>query len=212
MAVKEHEYQIRAKPPTDEGKIEQWDTATKALIEKIKIIVGELHAVEIEAMNKAVDTVLDTSDVSDEESALALKLTAKQYSQEEAVQLEITSLMRYFQRRKQLLQNSLTASKVAELLDTTRQTPHDRMNKKSLLAVKDNGVWKFPLWQFDPSGADGVIDGLPDVLKALEGSEFTKLNWLVSPNRYLENLTPVEALKQGQKAKVLTEAIALGAW
>jgi hypothetical protein len=212
MAVQECEYQIRVKPPTDEGKIEQWNTATKTLVVQIEIIVGELHASEIETMTKAISTVLDTSKVSEAESTLALKLTGRTYSKQEAARLEITSLMRYFERRKELLQNSLTANEVAKLLGTTRQTPHDRINKKSLLAVKDNGVWKFPLWQFDPSGADGVIDGLPEVLKSLEGSEFTKLNWLVSPNRYLEHLTPVEALKQGQKAKVLKEAKVLGAW
>lgn len=212
MAVRECEYQLTVKPPTDEVDIEQWDTATKAFLGRIKKLSSVLHALEIETMTQAIDTVLGTSDFSDADSALALKLTGRQYSQEEAVELEITSLMRYFQRRKELLQNSLIANKVASLLGTTRQTPHDRIKNKSLLAVKDNGVWKFPLWQFDPSGADGVIDGLPAVLKALESSEFTKLNWLMSPNPYLNSLTPVEALKQGQKAKVLKEAIALGAW
>ena len=211
MAVKTHEDRIKSKPPVDEPKIEQWTTATEGLIGIIEGIAGELYALEVETMAKAINTVLDTSDVSEEESALALKLTGRQYSKQDAAVLEITSLMQYFDRRKELLQNSLTASEVANLLNTTRQTPHDRINKKSLLAVKDNGVWKFPLWQFDPSGADGVIDGLPAVLKALEGSEFTKLNWLTSSNPYLNSLTPVEALKQGQKAKVLTEAIALRA-
>ncbi|MBW4665787.1 MAG: DNA-binding protein [Chroococcus sp. CMT-3BRIN-NPC107] len=212
MAVKERKDRIKSKPLIDEVKIDRRLAATEALVRLIKGIAGELDGLEIETMTKAIDAVLNTSDISEEESALALKLTGRQYSKQDAVVLEITSLMRYFDKRKELLQNSLTASTVAELLGTTRQTPHDRMNNKSLLAVKDNGVWKFPSWQFDPSGADGVIDGLPEVLKALEGSEFTKLNWLVSPNCYLENLTPVEALKQGLKAKVLKEAIALGTW
>jgi hypothetical protein len=212
MAIREREYQIRAKPPIGEGKIEQWDKATEAFVGKIEAIIGKLHASEIDTINKAIDTVLDTFDVSKVDSALALKLTERKYSKQEAALLEITSLMRYFERRKELLQNSLTASEVAKLLGTTRQTPHDRLKNKSLLAVKDNGAWKFPLWQFDPSGADGVIDGLPEVLKALVGSEFTKLNWLTSANNYLNSLTPVEALKQGLKAKVLIEAIALEAW
>ena len=212
MAVRESEFQLIAEPPIDEEKIEQWDTATEALVERIKTIVGELHAVEIETMNKAIDTVLDTSDISEAESALALKLTGQQYSKKEATILEITSLMRYFNKRKELVQNSLTDVEIASLLGTTPQNIHERINNKSLLAVKDNGVWKFPLWQFDPSGADGVMDGLPEILKVLEGSEFTKLNWLNAPNPYLNRLTPVEALQRGQKAKVLTEAIALGAW
>ncbi len=212
MAVRGSEFQLIAEPPIDEEKIEQWDTATEALVGRIKNIVGKLHAVEIETMNKAIDTVLDTSDVSEAESTLALKLTGQQYSKKEATILEITSLIRYLNKRKELLQNSLTANEVASLLGTTAQTAQERINNKSLLAVKDNGVWKFPLWQFDPSGADGVREGLPEVLKALEGSAFTKLNWLNAPNPYLNRLTPVEALQRGQKEKVLKEAIALGAW
>ncbi|PSB30372.1 hypothetical protein [Chlorogloea sp. CCALA 695] len=212
MTVKERKDRIRAKPSVDKGKVDRRLAAMEALVRLIKGIAGELDDLEIETMVKAINMVLDTSDVSEEESTLALKLTGRQYSNQEAVVLEITSLMRSFDKRKELLKDSLTATKVAELLRTTRQTPHDRINNKSLLAVKDNGVWKFPSWQFNSSGADGVIDGLPEVLKALGGSEFTKLNWLTSPNPYLNSLTPVEALKQGQKAKVLTEAIALGAW
>ena len=212
MAVSGSSFEIRAKPPIDEEKIEQWDTATEAFVERIKTIVGELHASEIETMTKAIDKVLDTSDISEAESTLALKLTGQHYSKKEATILEITSLIQYFNKRKELLQNSLTANEVASLLGTTVQNAQERINNKSLLAVKDNGVWKFPLWQFDPSGADGVMEGLPEVLNALEGSAFTKLNWLMSPNLYLNSLTPVEALKQGLMAKVVKEAIALEAW
>lgn len=212
MAVRERKHPNKAESSKNKGQTKQRNTATKNLLGQIEAIVEGLEPSEIEAMDKAINKALDTSNVSEQEYALALKLTGRQYSPHESACLEIISLIRYFERREQLLKNSLTANGVAKLLGTTRQTPHDRINKKSLFAVKDNGVWKFPLWQFDPSGADGVIEGLPEVLKSLEGSEFTKLNWLVSPNCYLENLTPVEALKQGQKAKVLKEAIALGAW
>ncbi len=212
MAVKERKHPNKAESSKNEGQTKQRNTATKNLLGQIEAIVEGLEPSEIEAMDKAINKVLDTSNVSEQEYALARKLTGRQYSPHESACLEIISLTRYFEKREQLLQNSLTANAVANLLRTTRQTPHDRVKKKSLLAVKDNGVWKFPVWQFDPSGSDGVIDGLPAVLKALEGSEFTKLNWLTSPNPYLNNLTPVEALKKGQKAKVLKEAIALGAW
>ncbi len=212
MTVRESSFQIIAEPPIDEEKIEQWDTATEAFVERIKTIVGELHASEIETMTKAIDTVLDTSDISEAESRLALKLTGQTYSKQEAARLEITSLIRYFDRRKELLQSSLTANEVASLLGTTTENVLERIHNNSLLAVKDNGIWKFPLWQFDPSGADGVMEGLPEVLMALVGSAFTKLNWLNAPNPYLNKLTPVEALQRGQKAKVLAEAKVLGAW
>ena len=67
----------------------------------------------------------------------------------------------------------------------------------TLLGLKDNGVYKFPLWQFDPEGDDGVIDCLPELLKTLQISDFAKLNWLTKPLRAFEGRTPVEVLKSG---------------
>lgn len=212
MAVLDHEYKVIAEPPANESNVEQWDVATKAFLEQVATIPGELRASELETMTKVIKSALDKSDVSDSKSALAMKLTGRQYSLQDAIKLEITSLFRYFEKRKELLQNSLTAAQVKALLGSkSRQTPHDRLEKNSLLAVRDNGICKFPSWQFDPSGPDGVIAGLPDVLKALDGSEFSKLNWLTSQNPYLDGLTPVESLKKGEKERVLKEAKALGA-
>jgi len=133
-------------------------------------------------------------------------LAGRTFSRQERLQLEIKSLVRYFQRRRELLQDALTASEVAELLGASRQTPHDRVKGQTLLGLLDNGVLRFPMWQFDPEGPNGIIDGLPETLKALNLSDFAKLNWLVRPNPFLDQLTPVEALRQGQKERVIQEA------
>jgi hypothetical protein len=53
--------------------------------------------------------------------------------------------------------------------------------------------------------------GLPAVPKALEISDYTKLNWLIRFNPYLDGQTPIQALKAGQKERVLAEAFAVGA-
>ncbi|MGI0482095.1 helix-turn-helix domain-containing protein [Geminocystis sp. CENA526] len=130
------------------------------------------------------------------------------YTPAEKIELELTTLQQYFERRRELLSNSFTTTQVAKLLGTSRQTPHDRVKNKSLLAVRDNGQWKFPIWQFDAEGADGVIDGLSEVLKNLSiNSEFAKLNWFMRPSPVLDGLTPVEALKQGLKTRVIVEAM-----
>ena len=72
-------------------------------------------------------------------------------------------------------------------------------------------MYKFPLSQFDPEGADGVVNGFPEVLEALDDvSPFTKLNWLSKPNPIMGGLTPLEMLKQGEVEKVVIEARALG--
>ncbi|MBL1210484.1 helix-turn-helix domain-containing protein [Geminocystis sp. GBBB08] len=133
------------------------------------------------------------------------------YSPAEKIELELETLQRYFERRRELLSNCFTTTQVAKLLGTSRQTPHDRVKNKSLLAVRDNGQWKFPIWQFNPEGADGVIDGLPEVLKNLSiNSEFSILNWFMRPNTVLDGLTPVEALKRGLKTRVIAEAMGVG--
>ncbi len=133
------------------------------------------------------------------------------YSPEEKIELELETLQRYFERRRELLSNCFNTTQVAKLLGTSRQTPHDRVKNQSLLAVRDNGQWKFPIWQFDPEGADGVVDGLPEVLKNLSiNSQFAKLNWFMNPNPVLDGLTPVQALKRGLKVRVIAEAMGVG--
>ena len=87
-----------------------------------------------------------------------------------------------------------------------RHRSSDRLGRNTLLAIKDNGKFLFPSWQFDPTGPDGVLEGFPQVLKALAMSDYAKLNWLTRPNPYLEGLTPVEALKRGQSDRVIQQA------
>jgi hypothetical protein len=133
-------------------------------------------------------------------------LLGRTFSQEEQIDLELDALRAYFQRRRELLKDSLTATQVANLLATSRQTPHDRLKSQTLIGILDNGSYRFPIWQFDPEGADGVVNGLPMVLKGLQVSDFAKLNWLTRPNPVLDGLTPIVALKHGQLERVVQEA------
>jgi hypothetical protein len=41
-------------------------------------------------------------------------------------------------------------------------------------------------------------------------SDFAKLNWLVRSNPILDGLTPIAALKQGLKERVIQEALGVG--
>ena len=147
-----------------------------------------------------------------DENTLVLALSEGQtYAPDEALRLEIEALQRAFARRKVLLQGSLTAPQVALLLGTTRQTPHDRAQRQTLLAVEDRGILRFPYWQFDANGANGIIAGLPAVLKALDISRLGKASWLTRPNPYLNGRTPLEALKSGEVERVVDQARAVGA-
>ena len=114
--------------------------------------------------------------------------------------------MRSFARREELLKDSLTAPEVAKLLHVSRQTPHDRVENGSLLAVLDRGALRFPEWQFDPDGPEGVVSGLPDVIRALPIPPLAKINWLVRSNPCLEGRRPIDALRRGDRERVLDTA------
>jgi hypothetical protein len=170
-----------------------------------------LTLIEQSIVTQALQQVISTTVIDPSADALAESIAGKTFTRQERIQLEMDTLARHFQHRRQLLDRSLSASQVAQLLGTSRQTPHDRVSGQTLLAIKDNGKLCFPEWQFDPTGSDGVIDGLPAVLKALAISDYGKLNWLTRANPYLEDTTPIQALKAGQKERVLSEAAAVGA-
>jgi hypothetical protein len=169
-----------------------------------------LTPAEQKIVTQALKQVTSAEAIDSDANTLANAITGKSFSRQERIQLELETLSKHFQHRRQLLDSSFTATQVAQLLGTSRQTPHDRVSSQTLLAIKENGKLCFPSWQFDPTGPDGVIDGLPAVLKALEISDYTKLNWLTRVNPYLDSQTPIQALKVGQKERVLAEASAVG--
>ena len=167
----------------------------KTLSDYEQIVLGQ--AMEQIATEAPTDSIAES---------LSETLAGRRFSKKERVQLEMKSLARHFLHRRQLLETAFTAPEVAKILGTSRQTPHDRLGRNTLLAIKDNGKFLFPSWQFDPTGSDGVLEGFPQVLKALAMSDYAKLNWLTRSNPYLEGLTPVEALKRGQSDRVIQQA------
>ena len=151
-----------------------------------------------EHLQRIVDA-LKPKVVAADTKALAKKIAGDDYSEGNLAVLELANLKRYYQRRRELLANSITTPEVAKLIGCQAiTTVHDRRKAGTLLGLKDNGVYKFPLWQFDPEGDDGVIERLPEILKTLQISDFAKLNWLTKPLRAFEGRTPVEVLKSGE--------------
>ena len=132
-------------------------------------------------------------------------------SPEDPAKLEFEALEARFASRRDLLQHCIGTSDVVRLLALrNRQTPLDRLKAGTLLAIRDQGQWRFPLWQFDPDGPDGVIAGLPEVLAALSVADLVKARWLLRPQPLLDGQTPLLALRAGQLDRVLGEARAVG--
>lgn len=170
-----------------------------------------LNPYEQDIVLQTLETLATHPATEDNTQALSDAIAGRSFTPKERVELEMATLSQHFQHRRQLLENAFTSSQVAKILGTSRQTPHDRVGGQTLLAIKENGKLLFPAWQFDPSGPDGVLDGLPQTLKALEMSDYAKLNWLTHANPYLDGLTPLQALQQGQSDRVLEQAQSAGA-
>lgn len=128
-------------------------------------------------------------------------------SSAERAQLGFRTMLRFFEARRRLLDDALTAPQAAEVLGVSRQTPLNRSKDNTLLAILDRGAYRFPAWQFDPQGEDGVLPGLPEVLEALEPQQaFSKLFWLRRPNPTLSQREPLELLRKRNLEPVVDAA------
>lgn len=134
-------------------------------------------------------------------------------SSEEMARIHRENLLDAFQVRRDLLQGALQSNEVADLLGVGRQTPYDRVRTESLIAIRENGRLLFPHWQFDPAGPDGVVPGLPEVLRAIQIpiSPLAKISWFLKAKSNLSQRSPLQALMDGDIEAVIAQAQAIGA-
>jgi hypothetical protein len=191
--------------------------AAHRIHEVVHRALEHLPAQDVEALAGKLEEVVRGAPPHSSQAPLIRSLAGgRVFSSPERFELETASLVQYFLRRRELLRDSLTTREVSNLLGVSRQTPHDRVEKGSLLAVLDHGTLRFPIWQFDPEGPDGVIPGLPAVVRALQVSSLAKISWLTTPHRVLHadaansSITPLEALKLGQVQRVIELARSVG--
>ena len=177
-------------------------------IERLKERLNALPDDELENVLESIAQALDQPAASTDSNIASL--FAGPTSESERVEDALELLMRSFERRRELLAESLTAPQVARLLNTTRQTPHDRVKAGTLLAVMDRGALRFPSWQFDPEGPNGVVADLPEVLRALEIPPIAKISWLVRSNEMFDRQRPLDLLKDNQIERVIRQAHGVG--
>jgi hypothetical protein len=178
---------------------------------KIERLEQRLNALSDDELEEVLEGIADALERPDDQSPSGIAAVfAEPTSDTQQVQIEAELLIRSFKRRRELLADTLTVMDVARILNTTRQTPHDRVRAGKLLAVMDRGIWRFPSWQFDPDGPDGVIPGLPDVIRALEVPSLAKISWLTRPNQAFDGRSPLDLLQSGQVKRVVKQARGVG--
>lgn len=188
------------------------EAAVPTIDARLRLLQDRLNALppsEVKAVVEAATRALGPADQRAPDAVVALS-NGFRPDPAERIADEMDVLRRSFARRQELLANSLTTSQVAELLGTSRQTPHDRVASGSLLAVTDRGALRFPRWQFRADGENGVIPGLPAVIRALDVSPLAKMSWLTRNNPVLGGETPLACLEAGQVDRVVGLARAVG--
>ncbi len=134
------------------------------------------------------------------------RLLGPQPSEESRIANEFATTMRGFERRRQVLRDSLTATQVATALGVSRETVYGRAERGQLLAANDRGQLRFPRWQFDPASDTGLLAGLPTVIQTLgDRPQLAKIVWLTSPRSSLGD-TPLRLIAAGKAAAVIAAA------
>ena len=198
------ELPITLKIPQDRHEI------ARSIVSNVEEIVNSVSDEHLEMLAK----LPKKPEVSQAEKALAKKIAGEDYrerSSKELWCLEFGNLLSVYRLRRRLLRGAIDIEGVMDLLELDSQEQVlERIGNCTLLAVKDLGVDKFPVCQFDPEGEWGVINGLPEVLSALDVSSLRQLNWLTKVHRAFEGRTPLEMLLLGNLSDVLIEARAVG--
>jgi hypothetical protein len=193
------------------------ESASRRVHDVLRSAIERMPTPDVEELAGNLEEIVNEVPVGSPQIPLVRVLAGgRDFNSHERFELETASLLQYFMRRRELLRESLTTREVSRLLNVSRQTPHDRVEKGSLVAVLDHGTLRFPVWQFDSEGPDGVIEGLPGVLRSLQVSPLAKISWLTTPNNALRihtkdsDITPLAALKSRQIQRVIELARGVG--
>jgi excisionase family DNA binding protein len=115
------------------------------------------------------------------------------------------------ERRRLLIERSVTREQAAEILDVTAQAVSSMLRRGGLAGFKVGREWRLPRWQFDPDSDSGLLSGLRDVLAGYPGSVVGLSRWIETESPDLDGLTPRMALQRGRVGEVLVLIRALSA-
>ena len=115
---------------------------------------------------------------------------------------EASAVARASDVKRQLLESTPTYStaEVATILGMSTEGVRKRRLADRLLAVPLGSDWRFPAWQFAPSGqpGDSTVTGLERVLAAIPvGNPWVRLELLSAPAEELEGRSVVDLLRAG---------------
>lgn len=184
------------------------------LVKKIQALVTEESPSSLSFIVDSLDRIeqYHPGHLEDEDDQEFLDLVSdRTYSDQDKKNLYFQNILNSFKLRRKLLKNTVDVNKVMEIMNySSRQAPLNRLKNNTLIAIKDHEKWQFPLWQFDVNGSQGVVEGLPLILKTLNCSNLAKVSWLSSPSPYFAGSSPIQMLKEGEVDRIYDLAQMVG--
>lgn len=115
----------------------------------------------------------------------------------------VPALARNVEHRRQLLSRAggvLSAEEAGKIAGVSRQAIDKRRRGNAILAIREGSDWKYPACQFE----DGeVLPGIADVVRGFETQgPWVALDFLLTKDSALGGRSPIEALRQGDRAVV----------
>ena len=115
------------------------------------------------------------------------------------------------QLKRHILKHCIDSTQVAELLKSNKhQLIGDSVIERKLLSFIDKGRKRFPQFQFDAESPGGVVNGLPEVLSALDFPPLAQAVWLERSHRALNGEKPIDLMKRGEISLVMALASRAG--
>jgi hypothetical protein len=120
----------------------------------------------------------------------------------------ISARLRGLRMREQLLSSEggvCSTREMADALGVTRQAVDKRRKSATLIGVRlGKRGFMYPVWQIG-------LDGLDRVLAELQGYDpWTRLAFMLTPNSWLRERTPLDALRNGEIEQVVEAAQGYG--
>lgn len=111
-----------------------------------------------------------------------------------------------FVARRELIDASLPAAEVAELLGTSAQAVRDFVMSGDLVGLADGNDWRIPMWQLKAGVEQGFLPGIAQLRRVFPGGIVSLSRWMVTPSVDLGEMTPADVLAAGRVEEVFAVA------
>ncbi|HEY2473939.1 MAG TPA: hypothetical protein VGI19_03975 [Candidatus Cybelea sp.] len=154
------------------------------------------------ALRAEFDAPVDVEEVRGSQN----KVFIRQDSKKKAL-LDAENTEREFAARKALLAKARPIEEICSLLGIrSRQTIHNWISQRKIIALPENGRLMLPLWQFEAQADDKLVAGFSEAFRALKRTSFSAAHWFTNPNTRLGDKAPIALLRAGKIAEVVTQA------